>query len=125
MNMRMNIHTESSRIIETKVVKGERAFKLSLPALVAGINSTGNSFEERTTLQSISSQEACFSLSTRVNRNSKLFISLDVPKTLILENHLILSLSGAPIHIKTEKDKKKKHLIRIQLDRSYKIRQFP
>ena len=72
MNMRMNSHTESSRIIETKVVKGERAFKLSLPALVSGINSTGNSFEERTTLQSISSQEACFSLSTRVNRNSKL-----------------------------------------------------
>lgn len=123
--MRTNSHIESSRFIETKVVKGERAFKLSLPALIAGINSTGNPFEERTTLQSISSQEACFRLTTRIKRNSKLFISLDVPKTLILENHLILSLSGTPISIKTEKDKKKKHLIRIELDRSYKIRQFP
>jgi hypothetical protein len=123
--MRTNSHIESSRSIETKTVKGERAFKLSLPALVAGINSAGNPFEERTTLQSISSQEACFRLSTRVKKNSKLFISLDVPKTLILENHLILSLSGTPIFIKAEKEKKKNYIIRINLDRTYKIRQFP
>lgn len=104
-----------------KVTRRERTFKLSLPTLVSGIDAYGNSFQERTDLCSISSQQATFWLNSGVTIGSKLNLSLEIPKTLILENKLRLLLSGTVVHVKAESNSKKKQLISIQLDRTYKI----
>ena len=107
-----------------RVAKKERCFKLSLPALVIGIDAYGNKFQERTELSSISSQEAIFLLNSGITIGSKLNLSLDIPKTLVLENQLKLLISGRVFYVKAEGNKNKKQLISIHLDKNYKIQPF-
>jgi len=104
-----------------KVMRRERSFKLSLPTLVSGIDAYGNPFQERTDLCSISSQEATFWLNSGITIGSKLNISLDIPKTLILEKKLRLLISGTVVYVKAESKSKKKQFISVQLDRTYRI----
>ena len=108
-----------------RVAKRERSFKLSLPALVTGIDAYGNKFQERTELSSISSQEAIFWLNSGVTIGTELSLYLDIPKTLILENQLKLMISGRVIYVKAEGNKKKKQLISVRLAKNYKISPFP
>lgn len=108
-----------------RVAKKERSFKLSLLTLVIGIDAYGNKFQERTELSSISSQEAIFWLNSGVTIGSKLNLSLDVPKTLVLENQLKLLISGRVFYVKAEGNNNKKQLISIHLDKNYKIHSIP
>lgn len=101
--------------------KTERCFDLSLPALITGIDAQGKEFEERTELSSISSQEAVFVLKNRVMIGTPLTLSLNVPKTLILENQLNLIVSGEVIFASSDTGQKGKQLISVQLDKLYKI----
>jgi len=104
-----------------KAVKRERSFKLSLPTLVSGVNAQGQEFKEKTHITSISSQNALFLLKSKVLIGTPLLLSLDVPKTLILENRLSLQLSGEVILVKHGTDGIKKQLVALQLNRSFKI----
>ena len=104
-----------------KVVKRERAFELSLHALVKGIDALDNDFQERTQLSSISSQEASFGLNSKVMIGSKLALFLDIPKTLILEKPLHMFVSGRVIYVKADTGAGKKQLISIRLEKTYKI----
>ncbi len=101
--------------------KQERYFELSVPALVSGTNAKGDEFEERTTISSISSQEASFWLKSKVIIGTRINMSLQIPKTLILESHLSLLISGEVIFVQSETNNRKKQLAIIRLDRSYKI----
>ena len=104
-----------------KVAKKERSFKLSLPALVSGIDAYGNPFQERSEISSISSQEVTFQLNSGVIIGSKLNLCLEVPKTLILEKQLKLSLSGRVKYVGAETNSEKKQIISVDLDRNFKI----
>ncbi|MFQ6107982.1 MAG: hypothetical protein ACE5L7_00320 [Candidatus Aminicenantales bacterium] len=104
-----------------KASKRERSFKLSLPTLVSGIDACGNPFQENTEILSISSQEATFLMNSNVTIGSKLNLSLEVPKTLILEKQLRLSLSGRVKYVKAEANSEKKQFISVELDRTFKI----
>lgn len=101
----------------------ENCFHLSLHTQVTGTDSEGNSFEEKTRLSSISSQKAIFPLKSRVKIGSKLGLSLDIPKTLILQGRLNLLVSGKVICSQTERGRKKDR-ITIQLERAFKIHPF-
>jgi hypothetical protein len=101
--------------------KSERCFDLSLSVNVNGIDAEGLDFEETTELSTISSQEAVFWLKNKVVIGSKLVLSLNVPKTLILENQLNLIVSGEVIFASTDPSSRNKQLVSIQLDRLYKI----
>ena len=103
------------------ISKNEKSFSLSLSAQVSGINSSGKEFEERSILLKISAQEAYFYLKSKVKKGSRLNLTLYIPKTLILEKNLNLSLSGNVAHIKSNGNKGKDHLIQLDLDKSYKI----
>lgn len=78
----------------TRDGKRERAFELSLLAVVTGVDQSDNRFREKTVLLSISAEEARVRLRSRVGPGVKVKISLDIPKTLILQNQLRLQLSG-------------------------------
>ena len=78
----------------TRDGKRERAFELSLPAVVTGVDRAENRIRERTMLVSISSEEATVRLRSRVEPGLKLKLSLEIPKTLILQNQLRLHLTG-------------------------------
>jgi len=104
-----------------KDAKRERSFELSLPAMVNGIDAVGNEFQEYTELISLSSQEAIFKLDSKVIIGSKLNMSLDIPKTLFLENQLKLEMSGNVRFAKAEQNDSKKQLIILRLNKNYKI----
>lgn len=119
--MKATRNLEESSIQTPRVGKRERSFKLSLPILVSGIDAYGNKFQERTELSSISSQEAIFSLNSGVTIGAKLNLFLDIPKTIILEDHLKLIISGDVVFVKSETNNNKKQLISVRLEKNYKI----
>jgi hypothetical protein len=106
---------------KTSPQRQERYFELSVQALVSGANAKGDEFEERTKISSISSMEASFWLKAKVTIGTRLNMCLQIPKTLILESHLNLLLSGEVVFVQTETNSRKKQLVIIRLDRSYKI----
>ena len=103
----------------------ERNFEVSLSTLVTGHNASGREFKERTKLTSISSEKAIFKLDSGVMIGSKLYLTLDIPKTIILETHLKLNISGNVSFVKAVQNGKKKQLIFLKLDKNYKIRTTP
>ncbi len=107
-----------------KVAKRERAFELSLPALVTGTNAIGRDFEEGTLTLSISSQEASFQLNSRLLIGTKLTLSLEIPKTLILENQLRLYLTGTVTYVRADAGKDNSQFVCIRLDKNYKLQPF-
>lgn len=106
---------------KTTAQRQERYFELSVPALVSAANTKGEEFEERTKISSISSQEASFWLKAKVTIGTRINMCLEIPKTLILESHLNLMLSGEVIFVQSETNNRKQQLVIIRLDRSYKI----
>lgn len=106
--------------------KRERAFELSLPALVTGVDALDNKFREKTQVLSISSEEATVWLRSRVTLGSKLDLALDIPKTLILENHLKLRLSGTVILMNNDSARAgKKQLVSLRLDKKFQLLPIP
>jgi hypothetical protein len=106
--------------------KRERAFELSLPALVTGVDALDNKFREKTQVISISSEEATVWLRSRVTPGSKLDLALDIPKTLILENHFKLRLSGTVILMQNDSARPgKKQLVSVRLDRKFRLLPIP
>lgn len=103
----------------------ERSFKISLPILVTGIDAVGKEIREFTELISISSQEAVFKMISKVMIGSRLTLTLDIPRTFLLENHLKLEGSGSVAFIKAESSQEKKQLVSLRLDKNYKIRSIP
>ncbi|OGD20404.1 MAG: hypothetical protein A2W03_01635 [Candidatus Aminicenantes bacterium RBG_16_63_16] len=106
----------------TRDGKRERAFELSLPAVVTGVNKADNRIREKTTLVSISSEQATVRLRSRVEPGLKLKISLEIPKTLILQNQLRLHLTGtvAPDQADVFRPGRKQEVL-LRLDRKFRL----
>jgi len=110
----------------SKEGKRERAFELSLPALVTGMDTLDNRFREKTQITSISSEEATVWLRSPVPVGAKLDISLDIPKTLILENSLKLHLTGTVLLTQPNSSPNgKKQLVSLRLDKKFKLLPIP
>lgn len=105
----------------TRVAKRERIFELSLPALVSGYDAEGKKIDETSELETISAQEASFWLNAPLMIGSKVFLTLDIPRTLILEKPLKLLISGTVVYVKSDSSKEKKQLVAVRLDRGYKL----
>jgi len=118
--MALNMNIESIQGV-SRAGKRERAFDLSLPAKVTGLDAVGKKFEEQTEICSISAQEASFRLQTRLLIGSKVLLNLDVPRTIILEKPLRLLLSGTVVFVKSEDTRGKKQYLAARLDRGYKL----
>ncbi len=105
-----------------KAGKRERSFELSLPALVIGLDAAGKPFEERTTLHAISAEEISFPLRARLLIGSKVTVTLDIPRTLILENPLRLLVSGDVVFVRIEEGNGRDQFISARLNRSFRLR---
>lgn len=106
--------------------KRERSFELSLPALVSGVDASENKFREKTQVLSISSEEATVWLKSRVTAGSRLNLSLDIPKTLILENHFKLRLSGIVTLVQADgAEAGRKRLVSVRLDKKFRLLAIP
>lgn len=106
--------------------KRERAFELSLPAVVTGRDALENRFREKTQVLSISAEEATVWLKSRVAVGTKLDISLDIPKTLILESHLQLKLTGTVTIAEADSIRPgKRQLVALRLEKKFKLLPIP
>ncbi len=112
---------KSSPQSKSKVQRRERHFELSLPVLVRGTNAKGDDFEERTKISSISAQEASLWLKNKVTLGTNVNLCLDVPKTLVLESHLNLLVSGEVKYVQSGVNNKRLQLITLHLDKLFKI----
>lgn len=101
--------------------KQERFFELSLNVLASGLDSSGAEFREYTELSSISSQVATLWLKSKVKRGTNLRLSLEVPRTPVLENPLRLQVSGKVFEIEDNGKIKNKKLVSMHLDKAFKI----
>ncbi|MDH4219513.1 MAG: hypothetical protein OEW23_12125 [Candidatus Aminicenantes bacterium] len=121
--MRISTQAHKSSIQgATKVSKRERSFELSLPTLVSGIDDKGEEFNEDTKILSISAQNALFWLKSKVLIGTPLHLSLQIPKTIILENRLNLMVSGKVVLVQGNTNNKNSQLVSMQLERAFKIR---
>jgi hypothetical protein len=112
--------------VASKEGKRERAFELSLSALVTGMDALDNKFREKTQITSISSEEAVIWLRSQVPVGGKVDISLDIPKTLILENSLKLHLTGTVLLTQPNSSPNgKKQLVSLRLDKKFKLLPIP
>ena len=114
--------TLGQNLHQTTEVAEEKNFELFLPAVVTGKDAEGKEFAEKTELISMSASKAHFGLRSKVTIGTKLKVVLDIPKTLILENHLKLQISGDVVYAKADlaRDDNKQQ-ISIKVDRIYKI----
>jgi hypothetical protein len=101
--------------------KRERTFKLSLPALVKGLDAAGKKFEERNAVCAISAHEVSFWLKARLIIDSRVTLFLDIPRTLILESRLRMVLSGAVVHVRFEEGNGKLQFVVVRLDRRFHL----
>ncbi len=106
----------------TKVSKRERSFELSLPALVSGQDAHGREFKEDTKILSISAQNALFWLKSKILIDTSLNLSLQIPKTIVLENRLSLTVSGRVNLVQGNTNNKNSQLVSMQLEKSFKIK---
>lgn len=109
---------------KTETLKKERSFELSLHAVVKGINAVGKEFSEETRLTSISSQIAKFKLKSKLTIGSRLNVSLDVPKTIILEYPFNLFISGEVVFVKADSNGQGKKFVSVELDKNFKIQKY-
>jgi hypothetical protein len=105
--------------------KRERSFDLSLPALVKGLDARGKRYEEQTQVCAISAQEVSVRLNTRLLIGAKTTISLDIPRTLILESPLRLLLTGLVVYVRSESENGKSQYVSVQLDRGFRLQPNP
>lgn len=124
MNTAKAFHNPSTQGA-AKPGKRERTFELSLPALVKGLDARGKRFEERTQICAISAQELSFRLNARLLIGSKTTVSLDIPRTLILESPLRLLVTGLVIYVRSEVENGKSQYLTIRLDRSFRLQPNP
>ena len=104
-----------------KAGKRERSFELSLPALVKGLGAAGSRFEEVTEIRTISAQEASFRLESPVLIGSRLTLSLDIPRTLILEKPLRLLLTGTVVCVGIDSGDGQRPIVTACLDRTFRL----
>ena len=124
MNMAKAFHNPSTQGA-AKAGKRERTFELSLPALVKGLDARGKRFEEQTRICAISAQEVSVRLNTRLLIGYKMTISLDVPRTLILESPLRLMVTGIVTYVRSETEDGKSQYVSVYLDRSFRLQPNP
>ena len=115
-----NVFIETSIQGAIKASERERSFKLSLPALVTGMDAYDRELRERTRIISMSSEKATFLLKSKIVIGTPISLVVEIPKTLILQDSLNLLLTGKVTLVQEQKDNKYQ-AITLDLKRSYKI----
>jgi c-di-GMP-binding flagellar brake protein YcgR len=100
-NVKLPLDLEINRRVEWR-------FDLPLSAVVTGKIPSGKKFEEKTTLENISSGGAFFLLNSPIPVGSKFKITVEIPHKLTEGKNVFLKLDGTVLRlIKVEKTTKK------------------
>jgi len=103
----------------------EHGFTFPLPTLVEGLDLTGSSFQEETTLTYISHQRSTFSLKSGVTLGTRLKLIIDLPKKLSEDKNLKLALKGKVVSIEMGNRQTSKKNITVKFESKYIIAPDP
>lgn len=101
--------------------RGEWRFELPLSAIVEGKLPDGKKFQEKVTLQNISSGGAYFILDSGVIVGSNLNLVIEVPSKLNEEKMLKLCLGGLTIRLEQPSKKGKKQGIALRFQKNFQF----
>ncbi|MCX7973619.1 MAG: PilZ domain-containing protein [Candidatus Aminicenantes bacterium] len=99
----------------------EWRFELPLEAIVEGRLPQGESFQEKTTIENISSGGAYFGLDAKVVIGSKLNLSLNLPEKLTEGRKMQLHLTGTAVRLEKAEKKDKKQGVAVKFSRNYRF----
>ncbi|MFW6124258.1 MAG: hypothetical protein ACOC5G_03470 [Acidobacteriota bacterium] len=105
----------------SSTLKEEECFSLSLDAQVQGRDAEGIKFKEKTSTKEISSEKAVFELKTKVCIGTKLKASLHIPKTLVLEHPLKLTISGEVVKAVIDSNNHNHQNVFLKLNKDFNI----
>jgi c-di-GMP-binding flagellar brake protein YcgR len=101
--------------------RGEWRFDLPLSAVVSGKLPAGKKFEEKTTLENISSGGAFFLLKTPIPVGSKFKITVDIPHKLTEGKNVRLKLNGTVLRLIKVEKKTKKQGVAVRFSKDYEF----
>ena len=99
----------------------EWRFDLPLPAIVEGRGGEGKDFQEKTTLENISSTGAYFCLDSNVTVGSKLNLIIEVPSELSPDKKVRLQLGGLAVRLEKPDKKGKKQGVALRFSKKFKF----
>jgi hypothetical protein len=99
----------------------EWRFNLPLPAQVEGTLPKGQRFQEKATIENISSPGAYFCLESGVSVGSRLNIIIDVPEKTGSRKKLKLLLGGITIRLEEPKKKGKRQGVAVRFHRDFQL----
>jgi c-di-GMP-binding flagellar brake protein YcgR len=99
----------------------EWRFDLPLEAVVAGELPQGQPFEEKTTIENISSGGAYFGLNSGVVIGSRLNLTINLPERLTEGRKMQLVLSGTAVRLEKAEKTGKKQGVAVRFSRNYKF----
>jgi c-di-GMP-binding flagellar brake protein YcgR len=99
----------------------EWRFDLPLPAVVEGKGGEGKKFQEKTTLENISSTGAYFCLDSGVTVGSKLNLVIEVPSELSPDKKVKLQLGGLTVRLEKPDKKGKKQGVALRFSKKFKF----
>jgi hypothetical protein len=99
----------------------EWRFDLPLPAIVEGKGGEGKKFQEKTTLENISSTGAYFCLDSDVTVGSKLILVIEVPSELSPDKKVKLQLGGLAVRLEKPEKKGKKQGVALRFSKKFKF----
>lgn len=99
----------------------EWRFDLPLPAIVEGKAGEGESFQEKTILENISSTGAYFCLDSGVTVGSKLNLIIEIPSQLSPEKKVKLQLGGLAVRLEKPNRKGKKQGVALRFSKKFKF----
>ncbi len=99
----------------------EWRFDLPLPAIVEGKAGGGESFQEKTILENISSTGAYFCLDAGVTVGSKLNLIIEIPSELSREKKVKLQLEGSAVRLEKPDRKGKKQGVALRFNKKFKF----
>ncbi len=103
------------------ILKQERTFDLTLSGSARGQDISGRRFQEKVTIQSISSQKAVFALFVDQNIGSRVTLTVDIPRTLMLGEPMRLVITGLVHSIERDRTAAGLKRVRLRLDRRFRM----
>ena len=101
---------------------GEHGFSIPLNTQIQGRDTSGDEFEEKTTLSYISHNGSSFWMANSVAEGSELKLIIDLPPKLADEKNLKLIIKGKVVFVEAPKNEDPRHRVSLKFDNKYIIK---
>lgn len=101
---------------------GEHGFTIPLKTQIQGTDTSGQKFNEKTTLSYISHNGSSFWMANSVAEGSELKLIIDLPPKLSDEKNLKLIIKGSVVFVEAPKNEDPRHRVSLKFANKYIIK---